>query len=236
MRPDLPRTQVRRLPHKAVRDIGALYAVLDAAQVAHVAVVQDGQPFVLPMACARADDQLLLHGSTASRLMAALAAGAPTCATVTLLDGLVLARSAFHHSVNYRSVVIRGLARRVSDPDALAAGFTRLVDHAVPGRAAEARAPDRSETRQTMLLEVPLADASVKARTGGPVDDDADLSHPIWAGVIPLRVVAGAPEAAPDLPSAHLVPPAAVTLPGAWGSSAAALGDCAASASSPGCA
>jgi nitroimidazol reductase NimA-like FMN-containing flavoprotein (pyridoxamine 5'-phosphate oxidase superfamily) len=204
---------VRRTPARARYDRDAVHAVLDAGFVAHVGIADANEPFVIPMVYARDGDCILLHGSVASRLMRYADVGFPVSVAVTHVDGLVLARSAFHHSVNYRSVVIRGLARRVSDPDALAAGFTRLVDHAVPGRAAEARAPDRSETRQTMLLEVPLADASVKARTGGPVDDDADLSHPIWAGVIPLRVVAGAPEAAPDLPSAHLVPPAAVTLP-----------------------
>jgi nitroimidazol reductase NimA-like FMN-containing flavoprotein (pyridoxamine 5'-phosphate oxidase superfamily) len=144
--------------------------------------------------------------------MRGLDSGLAVSIAVTHVDGLVLARSAFHHSVNYRSVVIRGTARQVTDPDDLADGFARLVDHAVPGRSADARPPDAVEMRQTMLLEVPLVDAAVKARTGGPIDDEADLDLAVWAGVVPLTMVAGPPEPAPDLPAGDLRPPVGVTL------------------------
>lgn len=204
---------VRRAAERARYDVDAVHAVLDAGWIAHVGLAVDGEPVVIPMVYARDGERLLLHGSVASRLMRGLDAGLPACVTVTHVDGLVLARSAFHHSVNYRSVVVRGLARRVADPDALAAGFARLVEHAVPGRSEAVRAPDRGETRQTMLVEVPLVDAAVKVRTGGPVDDERDLDRPVWAGVVPLSVVAGAPVPAVDLPPGDLRPPLTVTLP-----------------------
>jgi nitroimidazol reductase NimA-like FMN-containing flavoprotein (pyridoxamine 5'-phosphate oxidase superfamily) len=204
---------VRRAAERARYDEAAVHAVLDAGWIAHVGLAADGEPVVIPMVYARDGDRLLLHGSVASRLMRGLDAGLPVSVAVTHVDGLVLARSAFHHSVNYRSVVVRGVARRVTDPEAVAAGFARLVEHSVPGRAAEVRAPDRVETRQTMLVEVPLADAAVKARTGGPIDDEADVDLPVWAGVVPLAVVAGDPVPAADLPPGDLRPPAAVTLP-----------------------
>lgn len=190
-----------------------MHAVLDAGWIAHVGVVADGEPVVIPMVYARDGDRLLLHGSVASRLLRGLDAGLPVSVAVTHVDGVVLARSAFHHSVNYRSVVVRGTATRVTDPEDLAIGFARLVDQVAPGRAALVRAPDRAEARQTMLVEVPLADAAVKVRTGGPVDDEADLALPVWAGVVPLQLVAGTPEPAPDLPAGDLRPPDAVTLP-----------------------
>jgi nitroimidazol reductase NimA-like FMN-containing flavoprotein (pyridoxamine 5'-phosphate oxidase superfamily) len=181
--------------------------VLDAGFVAHVGIADGDDPTVIPMVYARDGDRLLLHGSVASRLMRHGAVGFPVCVAVTHVDGLVLARSAFHHSVNYRSVVVRGVATRVTDAEALVAGFARLVDQGAPGRSGLVRAPDRAETRQTLLLEVPLADAAVKVRTGPPIDDDADLDLPVWAGVVPLAVVAGEPIPAEDLPSADLAPP-----------------------------
>lgn len=202
---DLPRTRVRRLPDKAVRDIGALYAVLDAAQVAHVAVVQDGQPFVLPMACARADDQLLLHGSTASRLMTVLAAGAPTCATVTLLDGLVYARSAFESSMHYRSATILGSAAPIA-ADGMLHAMQVLTEHLQPGRWAELRAPTRKELAATLVLTLPLAEWSLKVSDRPPDDPAEDLAAPVWAGVLPLALVAGVPVDAPDLDPHRPVP------------------------------
>ncbi len=204
---------MRRAPGRARYDEAAVHAVLDAGWIAHVGLVADGEPVVLPMVYARDGDHLLLHGSVASRLMRGLEAGLPTCVTVTHVDGLVLARSAFHHSVNYRSVVVRGIATRVTDPGAVAAGFARLVDHAAPGRAAVVREPDRAETRQTMLLRVPLDDAAVKSRTGGPIDEEADLDLPVWAGVVPLALIAAPPVPATDLRHPDLDPPTAVTLP-----------------------
>lgn len=201
---------VRRTAERARYDAEAVHAVLDAGFVAHVGIADGDDPTVIPMVYARDGDRLLLHGSVASRLMRHGAVGFPVCVAVTHVDGLVLARSAFHHSVNYRSVVVRGVATRVTDDDALATGFARLVDQVAPGRSELVRAPDRAETRQTLLLEVPLADASVKVRTGPPIDDDADLALPVWAGVVPLTVVAGEPIAAVDLPSADLTPPEVV--------------------------
>lgn len=204
---------MRRAAERARYDRAAVHAVLDAGWVAHVALVRDDEPVVIPMVYARDGDRLLLHGSVASRLMRGLEAGMPVSVAVTHLDGLVLARSAFHHSVNYRSVVVRGIARRVTDPDAVAAGFACLVDHAVPGRSEAVRAADPTETRQTMLVEVPLDDVAVKARTGGPKDDERDLSWPVWAGVVPLSLVAGDPVVADDMTLSDLPPPGAVTLP-----------------------
>jgi nitroimidazol reductase NimA-like FMN-containing flavoprotein (pyridoxamine 5'-phosphate oxidase superfamily) len=208
---------VRRAPGRARYDRDALDAVLDAGWIAHVAFAVDGEPFVVPMVYARDGDRLLIHGSVASRAMRHADAGFPVSVAVTHVDGLVLARSAFHHSVNYRSAVVRGIARRVTDPDELAAGFRRLVDHAVPGRSAEVREPDGPETRQTMLLAVDVTDAAVKSRSGGPIDDEADLALPVWAGVVPLRTEAGAPRPADDLPTdvaARVSPPDVVTVPG----------------------
>lgn len=204
---------MRRTPGRARYDAEAVHALLDAGWIAHVGIAVDDEPFVIPMVYARHDDRLLLHGSVASRLLRHGGSGLPVSVAVTHVDGLVLARSAFHHSVNYRSVVVRGRARRVSDPEELAAGYARLLDHAAPGRSADVRPPDEVETRQTMLLEVPIEDAAVKVRTGGPVDDEADLALPVWAGVVPLAVMAGPPLPAPDLPSADLRPPARITLP-----------------------
>lgn len=204
---------VHRAADRARYDAEAVHAVLDAGFVAHVGIADGDDPTVIPMVYGRQGDRLLLHGSVASRLMRHGAVGFPVCVAVTHVDGVVLARSAFHHSVNYRSVVVRGVATRVTDPEALAAGFALLVDHVAPGRSAEVRAPDRAETRQTLLLEVPLADASVKVRTGPPIDDERDLDLPVWAGVVPLPVVPAAPIPAEGLPSADLHPPATVTHP-----------------------
>jgi hypothetical protein len=204
---------VRRAADRARYDAPAVHAVLDAGFVAHVGIADGDDPTVIPMVYARDGDRLLLHGSVASRLMRHGAVGFPVCVAVTHVDGLVLARSAFHHSVNYRSVVVRGVATKVTDADALAAGFARLVDHAAPGRSEVVRAPDRAETRQTMLLEVALDDASVKVRTGPPIDDERDLDLPVWAGVVPLPVVPAEPVPAEGLPPGAGAPPAQVTHP-----------------------
>lgn len=211
--PPSDRSTVKRAPSRARYDRAAVHAVLDAGWLAHVGLVHDGEPVVLPMAYARLDDELLLHASVASRLARTLAGGGPVCVTVTHLDGLVLARSAFHHSVNYRSVVIRGVARRVTDPDELARGFARLVDQVAPGRSAEVRAPDRAETRQTALLALPIVDAAVKSRTGDPIDEPDDLDLPVWAGVVPLALTAGAPIPSADLRVDRTTPPTSITLP-----------------------
>ena len=181
-------------------------AILDEGLVAHVGLAVDGQPFVLPMVYARVDGHLYLHGSAASRLLRALGAGAPVCVTVTLLDGIVLARSAFHHSMNYRSVVILGRAVAVTDAAEREVALAAMVDHAVPGRSEEVRPPDPKELAATLVVRVDLDEVSAKVRRGPPIDDHADLGLPVWAGVLPLRVVAGDPR--PDGPADRPLPPA----------------------------
>lgn len=203
------RTRVRRLPEKAVTDRSALHAVLDAGLVAHVAVVDDGQPFVVPVAYARRGEEVLFHGSTGSRLFRGLEAGQPTCLTVTLLDGLVLARSAFECSMNYRSAMVLGVARRLSGDDELDALRT-ISEHLVPGRWSEARHPSRKERAATMTLALDLTEASAKVSTGGPTDDEDDLADPalmrLWAGRVPLREAFGTPEADALTPPGTAVP------------------------------
>jgi len=192
------RTRLRRLGHKARTDVAALHAVLDAGRVAHVAVVDEGQPFVLPTAYARDGERLLLHGSTASRLFRLLAAGAPTCVTVTLLDGLVLARSAFESSMHYRCAMVFGRARGVHGPEKLAA-LERVSERLLPGRWAEVRAPSAKELAATTVVAVALDEWSVKVSDGWPADDPADLDRPVWGGVVPVREMYGEPLPAPDL-------------------------------------
>lgn len=200
--PPSDRSTVRRAAARGRYDRAAVHAVLDEGLVAHVGISVDGQPYVIPMAYGRDGDRLLLHGSVASRLMRGLADGAPACATVTLLDGLVMARSTFHHSMNYRSVVVLGTARRVEDPDDASDALDRFVDHLVPGRTGEVRPSTAVEVRQTAVLEMSIEEASVKIRAGGPIDDEADLELPVWAGIVPLGVAVGEPIAADD--AAHL--------------------------------
>ena len=188
-----PRSTVRRLPERGDYEWATMAAILDEGLVAHVGLTVDGQPFVLPMVYARIGRRLYLHGSVASRLLRSLRTGVPVCVTVTLVDGLVLARSAFHHSMNYRSVVVLGTATPVTDGAERDGAFAALVDHAVPGRSAEVRMPSAREHAATLLLGFDVEEASAKIRTGPPIDDEADLGHPAWAGVLPLRVAAGAP-------------------------------------------
>lgn len=203
--PPTPRTTVRR-SERAGYDRDAVHAVLDEGLVAHVGLTVDGQPYVIPMAYARHGDRLVLHGSVATRLMRRLDAGVPLCVTVTLLDGLVLSRSRFHHSMNYRSVVVLGTGRRIRDPRDAGAALDALVDHVVPGRTAHTRPGSPVEIRQTAVIEVPIEEASLKARTGGPGDEPEDLSLSAWAGVVPLSVVAGPPVPSDDLDPAIPVP------------------------------
>ena len=192
------RTDVRRLPEKQVRDVEELHAILDEALHASVGITVDGQPFVLPMACARDGDQLLLHGSTGSRLMRALVSGAPLCVSVTHLDGLVYARSAFESSMRYRSATVLGVATEVPT-DARLRALEVLTEHLLPGRWDELRAPLPKELAATTVLRVPLDEWSVKVSDGFAEDPPEDLDQPVWAGVVPLGVVAGTPVDAPDL-------------------------------------
>ena len=177
-----------------------IHSILDEAMVGHVGVVGDGgQPFVIPVLYARDGERLYLHGSPLSRLLSTLADGVPMCLTVTLIDGLVLARSAFHHSMNYRSVVILGRATPVVDDEEKRRVLDAIVEHVVPGRLPSVRPPNESELRRTLVLSLPIEEASAKIRSGPPVDDEADYAVPCWAGEIPLRLTAAAPIPDPRL-------------------------------------
>jgi uncharacterized protein len=194
--PVSPRSRVRRVPSRASYDQAVVHAILDEGFVAHVGFVgNDGHPFVIPMVYARIGEALYLHGAPASRLLKLGSAPARLCATVTLLDGLVLARSAFHHSMNYRSVVVLGEARTVSDSAEKAAALAALLEHVAAGRSATARPPNAKELAATAVVALPLAEVSAKLRSGGPIDDEEDLALPYWAGHVPLQLVAGAPVA-----------------------------------------
>jgi len=185
------RTRARRLPERAAYDRATVHAILDEGFICHVGFVVDGQPYVVPTGYARVGETIYLHGSTGSRL--GLRPGMDVCVTVTLLDGLVLARSAFHHSMNYRSVMAIGRTRPVTDPAQKDAALRALVDHIVPGRSGAVRGGDRRELAATAVLALPLDEVSAKVRTGPPIDDEPDHALPIWAGVLPLRRVAGPP-------------------------------------------
>lgn len=189
-------TRIRRVPERGHYDRATIDQILDASLVAHVGFVDGSVPHVIPMGMARRGDELLLHGSTASRLMRTLAAGADVCVTVTHLDGVVVARSAFHSSMNYRSAVVYGQARALTDPDEKLDALRTLTDHLIPGRWAEVRPPTEQELKATLVVSVPLNRGAAKIRTGPPADDPADMDSPVWAGVIPLTTVAG--ELQPD--------------------------------------
>lgn len=194
-------TRLRRLPEQGSRDFELACSIIDGARICHVGIALDGQPYVLPMAHARDGRNLLLHGSRASRLMKHLAAGWPCCVTVTHLDGLVLARSAFHSSMNYRSVMLFGNATAVTDQARKLRGLDALTEHLLPGRLTDLREPTRKELEATALLQLPIDRYSVKTRSGPPDDPSSETTVPIWAGVVPLSLKAGKPEAAPDMPS-----------------------------------
>jgi nitroimidazol reductase NimA-like FMN-containing flavoprotein (pyridoxamine 5'-phosphate oxidase superfamily) len=200
------KTTVKRLPKRGRYDRETIDAVLDQGLVCHVGFAVDGQPYVLPMSYARDGGKLLLHGSVGSRLIQSLAGGVEACVTVTLLDGLVLARSQFHHSMNYRSVVAFGTARVVSNIEKKRQALERLVEQLIPGRAADSRPPSDEELRATTVLEFPLSEASAKVRVGPPGDARGDLELSQWAGVIPLETTAGKPDPAPDLSPGIEVP------------------------------
>lgn len=186
------RTKLRRLPARGTFDRATANAIIDEAYVAHVGFVVDGQPRVLPMTYGRDGEVLYLHGAVGNAMLRSLS-GAQVCVTITLLDGLVLARSAFHHSMNYRSVVLLGEAVKVDDPAEKERAFDVIVDHVLPGRSQVARATNASELRTTLVLRVPIQEGSAKVRTGGAIDEDDDLDLPVWAGVIPLVLTPGAP-------------------------------------------
>jgi uncharacterized protein len=187
------RTQVKRLPKRGHYERETVYSILDTAFVCHVGFSVDGQPFVIPTNFGRSGDTLYLHGSAASRMLKTLSGGVPVCVTVTHVDGLVLARSAFHHSVNYRSVMILGKAQLVEDPAEKMAALRIFTEHVMKGRWNDVRIPTEQELKATTVLSLPLEEVSAKVRTGGPIDDEADYALPVWAGVLPLETVPKAP-------------------------------------------
>ena len=187
------RTRVKRIPKRGHCDRETINAILDEGIICHVGFVAGGQPYVIPTGYARVGDELYIHGSAASRMLRQLSKGVDVCVTVTLLDGLVLARSAFHHSMNYRSVVILGKAELVTETNEKNKALEALTEHFVPGRWAEVRWPTELELKATSVLKLPITEASAKIRTGDPVDDDEDYSMNVWAGVIPLTMAASEP-------------------------------------------
>jgi uncharacterized protein len=201
------RTRVRRKPERGAYDRATVEAILDEALYCHVASVDDeGRPRAIPTIHVRVGDVVYIHGSTGSRTLRGLRGGQEVCLVATLLDGLVFARAAAHHSMNYRSVVVYGRTRDVTDPDEKWRAQAALVEHVCAGRAEQSRMPSRKELAETMILAIPLQEASAKVRTGPPLDDDEDVALPIWAGILPLRTAAGTPEDAPDLPAGVPVP------------------------------
>jgi uncharacterized protein len=193
------RTRVKRLPDRGKYDRETVFAILDEGLVCHVGFVADGQPYVIPTLFARIDDHLYIHGSAASRMLRTLSGGVQMCVTVTLVDGLVLARAAFHHSMNYRSVVVLGRASLIESREEKLQALEAFTEKIVRGRWADVRQPNESELKQTTVLALPLEEVSAKVRTGGPKDDKEDYDLPIWAGVLPLPVVPGAPIPDPQL-------------------------------------
>jgi nitroimidazol reductase NimA-like FMN-containing flavoprotein (pyridoxamine 5'-phosphate oxidase superfamily) len=194
-----PRTKLRRVPKRGSHDRATIDAILDEALISHVGFVYDGKPAVIPTLHARVGDDVLLHGSAASRMLRALSAGVEVCLTATLVDGIVLARSAFHHSMNYRSVVLYGSARPVTCDDDLAQALEAFTEKLVPGRWADVRWPTRKELKGTAVLKLPIVEGSAKVRTGPPIDDDEDYELDVWAGVVPLKLTASPAEPDPQL-------------------------------------
>ena len=204
--PQTDRTKLKRLPKRGHFDRETVYAILDEGFICHVGFAVDGQPFVIPTGYARVDDKLYIHGSQASRMLRSLAGGLDACVTVTIVDGLVLARSAFHHSINYRSVLVFGRATLVEDPKEKYDALVALSEHIVPGRWADVREANEVEMKLTTVLCLPMEEASAKIRTGPPLDDEEDYALPMWAGVVPLKLVAGEPINDPRLSAEIPVP------------------------------
>jgi uncharacterized protein len=200
------RTILRRLPRRGKFDRPAVYQILDEGFICHVGFIVDGRPVVIPTSYWRVEDDLYIHGSAASRMLNSLEQGVDVCVAVTLIDGLVLARSAFHHSINYRSVVVFGHAAAVDDPDEKMKLMQAFTDHIVPGRWQDVRPPNESELKATLVLKLPLVEASAKVRTGPPIDDAEDYQLSVWAGVVPLGIAAGSPISDDRLPADIKIP------------------------------
>lgn len=200
------RTKLRRLPARGSHELETIHQILDAAFLAHIGFSVSGQPFVIPTNFGREGETLYVHGSAASRMLKELSTGVPACVTVTHVDGLVLARSAFHHSMNYRSVVAFGTAHKIEDPEQKMHALRVISDHLIRGRWDEVREPNEKEMKQTSVLEFVIEEASAKIRTGGPVDDEEDYALPVWAGVLPLSLKPAAPVPDGRLPQQTAVP------------------------------
>lgn len=194
------RSELRRLPKRGSHEPGDIHAILDAGFLAHVGFQTNGQPFVIPTLYGRDGDNLYLHGSAASRMLGELEGGAPACVTVTLVDGLVLARSAFHHSMNYRSVVAFGTARRIEGEEAKTRALRAISEHLLAGRWQDVRVPNGKELKATSVIGFSIEEASAKVRTGPPLDDEEDYALPVWAGVVPVSLETAAPIADSRLP------------------------------------
>jgi nitroimidazol reductase NimA-like FMN-containing flavoprotein (pyridoxamine 5'-phosphate oxidase superfamily) len=207
------RTTLRRKKERGTYDRALVHGILDEGLLCHVGFGAEGSTFVVPMAYARIGDTLYLHGATGNRMLRSLADGAEVCVTVTLLDALVLARSAFHHSMNYRSVMLFGVTTRVTDDEEKRRATTALLDHIAPGRSGDARPPSSEELRAVLMIRVPILEGSAKIRTGGPIDEPEDMGEPIWAGQIPVSVVSGAAVADEGLPPGLEVPSYARAYP-----------------------
>jgi uncharacterized protein len=208
-----PRVRVQRVPRNARYDRESIHRVLDRGQIAHVSFVSDGQPYCIPTLYARVGEQVLIHGSSASRMLKQLAAGAPACLTVTILDGWVLARSAFETSANYDSVVLFGSFRQVSSDEEKLTALKAFMDGVLPGRWEEVRPPSRQELKGTAILAIDIAEASVKTRSRPPDDDDSpDAERDTWAGVIPVRGEYGSPEPSPGLRAGVALSPSITRL------------------------
>jgi nitroimidazol reductase NimA-like FMN-containing flavoprotein (pyridoxamine 5'-phosphate oxidase superfamily) len=234
--PPSDRVRLRRRRERGSYDRMVVEQILDEALIAHLGIVDaEGQPFVIPTLHARRGDVVYCHGSSASRTLRALGSGAPACLTVSLLDGLVLARSAMHHSANYRSVVMLGSARPIEEPGEKLAAFEAIVEHIVPGRWRDVRPPTESEMKATAVIEMRLDEVSAKVRTGGPLDDEEDYALSAWAGVIPLELRAGRPQADPLLREGIEVPEyASAYRRSEWLAPAPGTADHSTSTSSPG--
>lgn len=200
------RNRVKRLPERAAYDHETIYKILDEALICHVGIAQDNQPFVIPTIHVRRGDTLLLHGATTSRLLQHIQAGNPICVTVTLIDGLVVARGVFHNSMNYRSVVLFGVGHILDDPDAKNRALHALTERLMPGRWDDARLPSKKELKATTIIELPIESATAKIRAGGPKDDAEDYEREWWAGVIPLEQKFLAPQSDPKLRSGIPIP------------------------------
>lgn len=200
------RSELRRYPARGSHEPEVIYQILDEGFLAHVAFCVDGQPFVIPTLYGRNGDKLYLHGSAVSRMLKELDAGIPACANVAIVDGLVLARSGFHSSINYRSVVAFGTAKKIQDDAAKAAALEIISEHVMPSRWSEIRGPSEKELKATAVLEFQIEEASAKVRTGPPLDDEEDYSMPVWAGVLPMKFIPGEPIADTRLPEDTEIP------------------------------